>query len=34
MHLVKFCMFICFKPVLKLSKGSVKTILKFVSFRT
>jgi len=27
-------MFICFKPVLQLSKCTVKAILKLVSFRT
>jgi hypothetical protein len=28
----KFCMFICFKPVLQLGKHTVKVILKLVSF--
>jgi hypothetical protein len=32
--MVKFCMFICFKPILQLSKCTVKAILKLVSFKT
>jgi hypothetical protein len=32
--MVKFCTFICFKPILQFGKCIVKAILKMVSFRT
>jgi len=32
--MVKFCIFICFKPVLQLGKCTVKAILRLVPFRT